>query len=289
MAAGLLERKFFMNDAPYESHIGLTEEKLSIILKSSFVTPSTADNRIHWHEGVELLFITGGSGYMLCDSKIIPLTQGDIAVASSNCLHRAAAEHGKMCYDYLILEPPLFEFLSLSPSNLAFRPKISGDTKMWSILKQIIQLYENRGSFNWIIQKGLLLQLIGHMMVNCIDNTSPEDIQLHKKNEPVRMALDFIKKNYKKPLSLEALCDYTGFSKYYFCRLFKQMTGQTVTRYINGLRCREVQKLLQNTAMTAEEAALECGFANVSHFYRMYKQHMGHLPSQDKLVSQKQP
>lgn len=271
-----------MNDAPYESHIGLTEEKLSIIFKSSFVTPSTPDNHIHWHEGVELLFVTDGNGYMFCDSKIIPLSRGDIAIASSNCLHRAAAEHGKMCYDYLILEPPLFELLSLSPSALVFHPKISGDTAMWSILNQLVHLYKNDKPFNWIIQKGLLLQLIGYMMVNYMDNASAEDIQLHKKNEPVRMALEFIKKNHKKPLTLEMLCEHTGFSKYYFCRLFKQMTGQTVTHYINGLRCQEVQKLLKNTAMTAEEAALECGFSNISHFYRMYKQHIGHLPSQDK-------
>lgn len=271
-----------MNSAPYESHVGLTEEKLSIIFKSSSVTPSTSDNRIHWHEGVELLFITGGEGYMLCDSKIIPLSRGDIAIASSNCLHRAATDYEKMCYDYLILEPPLFEFLSISPLNLVFRPKITGDTQMWSILNKITELYKSHEPFSWIIQKGLLIELIGYMMVNCADNASAEDIQLHKKNEPVRMALDFMKKNYKQPLTLEMLCSYTGFSKYYFCRLFKQMTGQTVTRYINGLRCHEVQKLLKNTSMTAEEAALECGFSNISHFYRMYKQHMGHLPSQDK-------
>lgn len=200
-------------DTTYESHIGLADEQLSVIFKSDAVTPESRNNRIHWHEGVELLFITNGSGYMFCDSQKIPLTKGNIAIANANCLHKAASDKTEMTYEYLILEPPLFELFSLPPQSITF--------------KSII----------------------------------PE---------------------HKETISLDTLCAYTGFSKYYFCRLFKEMTNQTVSSYINSFRCHEVQKLLKYTSMTVEEAAISCGFSNISHFYRMYKQHIGHVPSQDK-------
>lgn len=275
-----------MNTA-YESHIGLADEKLSIIFKNCAVSPKACSNHVHWHEGIELLFITGGRGYMLCDSQKISLAMGDIAIINSNSLHLAASDTEVMTYEYLILEPPLFELLSLSPESLSFKPVVKEHAGMWAILTRLISLKNTPKPFGWIIQKGLLLQLIGHMMTDCAADMPAGVMQRHKKNEPVRMALDFIRQHYREPLSLDMLCDYTGFSKYYFCRLFKEMTGQTVSSYINSFRCHEVQKLLMYTSATIEEAALDCGFSNISHFYRMYKHHIGHVPSDDKRSGQR--
>lgn len=269
-------------DNAYESHIGLADEQLSIIFKSYSVSPDNRNNHIHWHEGVELLFITSGSGYVLCDAQKIPLKCGDIAIISSECLHKAASDTEIMTYEYLILEPPLFELLDLTPQNLAFEPTVTVPDNMWSILNALSALKNSPRSFGWIVQKGLLLQLIGYMMMHCLRDISDTILQRHKKNEPVRKALDYIRRHYTESISLNTLCDYTGFSKYYFCRLFKEMTGQTVSSYINSFRCHEVQKLLSYTSVTVEEAAMHCGFSNISHFYRMYKQHIGHIPSMDK-------
>lgn len=269
-------------DTTYESHIGLADEQLSVIFKSDAVTPESRNNRIHWHEGVELLFITDGNGYMFCDSQKIPLTKGNIAIANANCLHKAASDKTEMTYEYLILEPPLFELFSLTPQSITFKSIIPEHKEMWEILAKLINLKNIKHPCGWMIQKGLLLQLIGYMMSDCTEDISHENIQRHKKNEPVKKALDFIRRHYKETISLDALCAYTGFSKYYFCRLFKEMTNQTVCSYINSFRCHEVQKLLKYTSMTVEEAAISCGFSNISHFYRMYKQHIGHVPSKDK-------
>lgn len=271
-------------DTTYESHIGLADEQLSIIFKSDAVTPESYDNRIHWHEGVELLFITSGSGYMLCDSQKLPLTKGNIAIANANCLHKAASDTTQMTYEYLILEPPLFELFSLVPQSITFKSTIQSHSGMWSILNKLKSLKETTNPYQWMIQKGLLLQLIGYMMTDCIEDISSENMQRSKKNEPVRTALDFIRRHYKETIPLDTLCAHTGFSKYYFCRLFKEMTGQTISCYINSYRCHEVQKLLKYTSMTVEEAAVSCGFSNISHFYRMYKQHIGHVPSKDKVA-----
>ena len=269
-------------DNAYESHIGLADEQLSIIFKSDAVSPDSRNNRIHWHEGVELLFITSGSGYMLCDSQKIALKCCNIAIISSNCLHKAASDTEQMTYEYLILEPPLFELLGLTPQSLVFESVVPAPDELWDILDRLTALKNSPQPFGWMVQKGLLLQLIGHMMMHCLKNISGGSLQRHRKNEPVRKALDYIRRHYTENISLDILCEHTGFSKYYFCRLFKEMTGQTVNSYINSFRCHEVQKLLKYASVTVEEAALRCGFSNISHFYRMYKQHIGHIPSVDK-------
>ena len=108
------------------------------------------------------------------------------------------------------------------------------------------------------------------------------DIQEQNRIKPIRKTLSYIRSHYKEPLDVDMLCAYTGFSKYYFCRLCKQLTGQTVIHYINALRCNEAQKLLLSGNIKIEEAAYACGYTNISHFYRMYRRHMGHLPSEDK-------
>lgn len=127
---------------------------------------------------------------MFCDSQKIPLTKGNIAIANANCLHKAASDK----------------------------------TEMWEILAKLMNLKNIKHPCGWMIQKGLLLQLIGYMMSDCTEDISHENIHRHKKNEPVKKALDFIRRHYKEPISLDTLCAYTGFSKYYFCRLFKHFT-----------------------------------------------------------------
>ena len=71
-------------------------------------------------------------------------------------------------------------------------------------------------------------------------------------------------------------------SKYYFCRAFKQATGQTVTQYINWVRCSHARRLLASGECNVGEAAERCGFHNLSYFTRVYRRQYGRVPSKEK-------
>ena len=73
-------------------------------------------------------------------------------------------------------------------------------------------------------------------------------------------------------------------SKYYFCRIFKNITGSTVIKYLNMYRCMKARELLSSGKYTVSEAALECGFENMSYFSKTYKAYSGSVPSMAKKI-----
>lgn len=270
----------------YESHIGLTDKWLPIIFKPYIVAVGSEKDIVHWHEGIEIFFITGGQGYVLCDSLRIPACEGNIIVINSNQIHRAMAETHDLSYEYLIIEPALFELLGLEPEQLRFQSGIQKDDRLWKCLRQLVDSRDRGSAYYWIVQEGLIIQIIGWLMENYLLPEEAVDVSEQKRIKPIRKTLSYIRSHYKEPLDVDMLCAYTGFSKYYFCRLFKQLTGQTVVHYINALRCNEAQKLLVNGNVKIEDAAYACGYTNISHFYRMYRRHIGHLPSEDKAAKE---
>lgn len=275
-----------MNAGPaYESHFGLTDRRLPIIFKPYSVAVGSDSDLVHWHEGIEMFFVTGGSGSILCDSQLLPVAAGDIVVINSNQIHRAMAGREDLVYEYLIIEPELFALVDLEPEGLHFKNVVGSDSHLWTCLHRLVEGRGRENAYGWISQEGLVLQLIGCLMEDfLLPETSGTD-QEQNRIKPIKRTLAYIQSHYKEPLDVDMLCEYTGFSKYYFCRLFKQLTGQTVVNYINALRCHEAQRLLLGGSAKIEEAAYGCGYTNLSHFYRMYRRHIGHLPSEDKIKS----
>jgi AraC-like DNA-binding protein len=68
-------------------------------------------------------------------------------------------------------------------------------------------------------------------------------------------------------------------SSCYLSHQFKDVTGFTVTDYIQMTRVRNVQALLVGTQIPITEASLRCGFNSFSQFNRIFRKHIGVAPS----------
>lgn len=80
-------------------------------------------------------------------------------------------------------------------------------------------------------------------------------------------------------LTLEQLASIAGISPRQLNRLFHDLLGQSTMVYYRELRLGKAQNLLRNSPLKLTEIALATGFANSSHFSRLYSQHFGHPPS----------
>ena len=98
----------------------------------------------------------------------------------------------------------------------------------------------------------------------------------------VKAAIAFIRRHYTEDLSVDKVCSSVGFSKYYLCHAFKEITGRTIIGYINFLRCQNVRGLLAGGQYNISESAAQSGFHNMSYFTRIYKREFGELPSANK-------
>lgn len=94
----------------------------------------------------------------------------------------------------------------------------------------------------------------------------------------VKQVTDFILAHLAQDLSLEALAQQAGFSAYHFARLFRQTTGESPHQFVLRQRIAEAQRLLTETGLPLARIAVETGFANQSHFTRIFKRQLGLTP-----------
>jgi len=100
-----------------------------------------------------------------------------------------------------------------------------------------------------------------------------------KKLERFNKILQYIESHYAEDLSLDKLCNMVNMSRYYFCRLFKQVTGKTLSEYVNYVRINKAEQLLRNTGHNITEISMMVGFDNANYFSRLYKKYKKVPPS----------
>jgi AraC family transcriptional regulator len=80
-------------------------------------------------------------------------------------------------------------------------------------------------------------------------------------------------------LSLKELASYCGLSVSYFVRAFKSTTGDPPHRWILRHRIGLAKSMLVHGDASLAEIAASCGFADQSHFTRMFRSFVGATPA----------
>lgn len=97
-------------------------------------------------------------------------------------------------------------------------------------------------------------------------------------HQQLKRVVDCVQAHLCQELSLEVLAEQTGLSSYHFARLFRQTTGESPHQFVLRQRVERAQRLLKETDAPLAHIALESGFANQSHFTRIFKRHLGLTP-----------
>ena len=85
-----------------------------------------------------------------------------------------------------------------------------------------------------------------------------------------RRAKEMLDANLDGEISLSLLASECGLSIRHFTRAFRQSTGFPPHRYLLKRRVQRAQALLMNPALSLLDVALACGFADQSHFTRVF-------------------
>ncbi len=91
---------------------------------------------------------------------------------------------------------------------------------------------------------------------------------------------EYIRAHFARPLSLKELAEVAHFSPSYLSHLFHEEYGLTLKAFISQQRIRHAEELLASSALTVKEVCARCGFANISHFNRVFKQLTGKAPGE---------
>ena len=79
-------------------------------------------------------------------------------------------------------------------------------------------------------------------------------------------------------ISVKKMCRISGYSKLYFERLFKRLTGMTPAAYLQQQRLAHALELLRHTSQPVYEIAAACGFRDSAYFCRVFRRKFGMPP-----------
>jgi len=104
--------------------------------------------------------------------------------------------------------------------------------------------------------------------------------QCNTEPQAITRAREFIHEHQTEDLSLGQVAKAVNMSTFYFCKMFKKITGVNFTDYLSRVRIEKSKNLLLNPNLRVSEIAFEVGFQSLTHFNRVFKKILGQSPTE---------
>lgn len=259
------------------------------------------DYPAHWHAVPEIIMPTRNIYTVVHEGETTVLREGDIILISPGCIHTLyAPERGRRIIFQPDINPLRFmkEFdglLSMMPPLTVITPEANPDihSRIHQLLTEIRDEYYSAGvmfSEISIYSKTLeILTLIGRGIAPLGAETNV-GVATGRQEEYVArfmQILDYISANCTDDLGLDDVAAMSGFSKFYFSKLFKQFTGVSFYKYVNQKRIERAAALLTDPENAITNVALGCGYNSLSSFIRMFKIVKGCTPTEFRNMYQR--
>ena len=244
----------------------------------------------HHHNSLEIILCMDQDYSVRTNDQTWHLQPGDIFFIAPHVLHEIPPSNGGSRFIFLLdLDPFLtmqdFQvfILALSPAYLC-SSSVHADLypSIHEGLMEIVQNYfSNEPLWEASIYSRLLefLVQISRQYLEAQSATADTGGKQYRDDYgKLRNLIGYLNDHYSERISQEQAADIAGFSKFYFSRLFKQVTGHTFQDYLAQKRITEAQSLLSSDCPITE-IAFRTGFSNLSSFNRCFKKYTHCSPS----------
>lgn len=106
---------------------------------------------------------------------------------------------------------------------------------------------------------------------------------LPRSNAVITQCYRYLESHYSDSLSVTELADHVNVSRSQLYRLFQATLGISPQRAILEFRLEKAEELVQRGGVSMTQIAFSCGFCDLSHFSKAYKEHFGIRPKASKM------
>ena len=135
-----------------------------------------------------------------------------------------------------------------------------------------------------VYAKSALEMMLSYFMSYCTDVSNETDKKMLGSSR-IFDAVDYIKKNFRKSITINDISERFNYTPNYFSSKFKRVIGCNVIDFINNERLRHAYYLLNTSEMTVSEIAYFVGFDSLSYFSKLFKRSYGVSPTSVKKQS----
>lgn len=251
---------------------------------------------IHWHNDLEINLIREGEAVFQVYQKSYRVRTGEGFLLNRNVPHSCSSpgnEHVR--YSTILVRPDfLYGDFGSDVERKCFQPFLQNsaipciyltgfDENGKEILQKLNQVEEafDRKRFCYELKiKGLLCEafamiLYGHRQE--LTKFVPANLQ---ELERLEKMLNYLNIHFTEVISLQDLADQVHLSREVCCRLFKKMTGKTITGYLEEYRVNKSFSLVQSGQYSMIQITEMVGFSNPSRFASAFRNRFGCNPGE---------
>ena len=252
--------------------------------------------QIHWHNDLEINLIREGEAVFQVYQKSYRVRTGEGFLLNRNVPHSCSSpgnEHVR--YSTILVRPDfLYGDFGSDVERKCFQPFLQNsaipciyltgfDENGKEILQKLNQVEEafDRKRFCYELKiKGLLCEafamiLYGHRQE--LTKFVPANLQ---ELERLEKMLNYLNMHFTEVISLQDLADQVHLSREVCCRLFKKMTGKTITGYLEEYRVNKSFSLVQSGQYSMTQITEMVGFSNPSRFASAFRKRFGCNPGE---------
>ena len=251
---------------------------------------------IHWHNDLEINLIREGEAVFQVYQKSYRVRTGEGFLMNRNVPHSCSSpgnEHVR--YSTILVRPDfLYGDFGSDVERKCFQPFLQNSaipciylTGFYENGKEILQKLNqveeafDRKRFCYELKiKGLLCEafamiLYGHRQE--LTKFVPANLQ---ELERLEKMLNYLNIHFTEVISLQDLADQVHLSREVCCRLFKKMTGKTITGYLEEYRVNKSFSLVQSGQYSMTQITEMVGFSNPSRFASAFRKRFGCNPGE---------
>lgn len=227
-------------------------------------------NLPHWHIESEFIFAEKGSAEVMTDNNLYGLSEGYCVFIRSGAVHYIKAESYSVI-SVMKIDSQLIsaEFGTLAP----ICPLLENKYDVSDTFEKIRQEISSGEKYYEIICSGLALALTAEIFRS--EKTSSAENS--SGSGAYKKLLRLISERFAD-ITFDEAAEIMCFSKPYFSKYFRRMSGMTFSEYLNIVRVSEAVKMLSKGGMSAGETAVAAGFGTIRSFNRVFKQYTGFTP-----------
>ncbi|QNK56638.1 AraC family transcriptional regulator [Paenibacillus sp. PAMC21692] len=247
--------------------------------------------RLHWHDALEINHIVSGVGYILINGNRYELMQGDIVLIHSGDLHRAFDTDG-LVIGVIMFDPAYLALEQRYDTELLLPFRGTGRTfdhvldrgnpelpRLRELLEEMKDEYGRKEPHFEAVVRSQLVRFLAYANRYFV-NKSRVKTGLARGTETIRRVLRAMEGDIAQGWTLGELAKLAHLSPSRFSALFVSIVGTSPMDYLIQLRLSRAVDLIETTELKMIDIAAECGFRNLSNFNRLFKSHIGKLPSE---------
>ena len=270
----------------------LTDVSFPVCIIEHLKTQSGSLFDAHLHEHyLQIFYFTRGKAKIYYNQTACDVQSSDILLINRHELHYGENASSELRYFVFRIDLWLLSSYSIAPCGQKYlEPLKNGLVLLQNCIKSldvsellnhmILECRDRQEGYELKIIAGVF-ELLGELFRNHKGKsyTQQNSEILMKKTKRFADVFDFIEKNYTRDISLSEASRYAYMSQGYFCRMFRQSTGRTLTDYVNRLRIEKSVLLLNQGVCNVTEAAMSVGFDDINYFSRVFKKYMQQSPA----------